>query len=704
MRSKVIIFLSIVFYSLSLKASDTIIYEGKEYMIGTYMTIFEDTNSSYQPEDFLTEKFFVNVEGKVPNLRVSNSTFWLKFSIKNLSDKSTLLIKIASPNIDKLKLYEAINDTAVNLLADLGEYKPFSERFYNYPDYLIKLKIPIEEEKTFLLSVSSNEEILLPISIGDEILIIDKENYKDQLISFYIGIMAALFLYNIAIYILVRSKVYIYYSIYIISVLLAQLALLGYAFELIWPNSMWMADRGLLLTSVFVGVMALIFAKKFLQVSNHKKLDIGIIALIVLYAIYTLIILIDPSKFNYTLIQITALLVSFYLLYVSLYIYYIAGNKEAVFFLIAWTIFLIGVFIYALKDLGILPYNNFTVYTMPVGSAIEGILLSLALANRINVLQKEKEIAQQEQIETIQNQADVLELMVTERTSELTKSNEELSITLKNLKEAQTQLVGAEKMASLGQLTAGVAHEINNPINFVTSNVNPLRRDIEDLQLVLNKYESIQPDDELKSKLEEIEKIKKEIDIDYVREEINILLNGIQDGADRTAAIVKGLRNFSRMDEDILKKTNIIEGIESTLTLLNSSIKNNIIVEKQYDEVVEIECYPGKLNQLFMNVLNNAIHAIDDMGYKNKEGKILIKVSVENGNVIISIKDNGGGIPENIKQKIFDPFFTTKPVGKGTGLGLSIVYSIVKEHNGKVKIDSEIGKGTEFIFTFPVGK
>jgi signal transduction histidine kinase len=384
------------------------------------------------------------------------------------------------------------------------------------------------------------------------------------------------------------------------------------------------------------------------------------------------------------------------------------GSRTAKFFTIAWSIFLIGVFIHAFKDFGILPYNYFTNYMMPVGSAIETILLSFALADRIKILQKDKEESQadalrisKENEDIIKRQNIILDIKVTERTVELQKSNEELNITLKNLKDTQSKLVDAEKMASLGQLTAGIAHEINNPINFVSSSVKPLKRDIADIITILDKYDELSTDGNAEAKIKEVNSLKKELDLDYLKEEIGTLLTGIEDGANRTAEIVKGLRNFSRMDEDDLKMANIHEGIDSSLVLLNSTLGGRIDIIKDYGDIPSIECYAGKLNQVFMNILTNATQAISSNKESQGKGTIHIKTYNKDQNVVIRIKDSGTGMPEEVRNKIFEPFFTTKDVGEGTGLGLSIVFSIIEAHKGYIEVESEQGKGTEFIITLP---
>ncbi|MEN8230542.1 MAG: ATP-binding protein, partial [Bacteroidota bacterium] len=199
-----------------------------------------------------------------------------------------------------------------------------------------------------------------------------------------------------------------------------------------------------------------------------------------------------------------------------------------------------------------------------------------------------------------------------------------------------------------------------------------------------------------KEKLKEIEELKEQIDYKQAIREINKLIESIKNGTERTTQIVKGLRTFSRLDEDVLKVADIHEGLDSTLILLRNKYKNRIEIVKDYGDIPQLECFPGQVNQVFMNILSNAIDAIEE------KGKITISTSKVNGFIRINIKDTGSGIPENIKGKIFDPFFTTKDVGEGTGLGLSISHGIIEKHNGSIKVKSEEGKGSELIIMLPV--
>ncbi|GEM_PF-2240667 len=281
------------------------------------------------------------------------------------------------------------------------------------------------------------------------------------------------------------------------------------------------------------------------------------------------------------------------------------------------------------------------------------------------------------------------------------KSKEELDEALARLKNTQTQMVQNEKMASIGQLTAGIAHEINNPINFVYNGIDSLNMSLEDLSSIMNKYSELEQADpsQVPQLLEEIEGLKKRLRYEKLMKNLPSVLSDIKNGANRTIEIVKGLRVFSRLDEEDQKPANINECLDSTLILLRNKTKDQITIKKFFDQSLrDIMCFPGQLNQVFMNLLSNAIQAIPE---ERKDGKIMIYTENLEKSVIIRIMDNGSGIPEDVKKKIFEPFFTTKAVGIGTGLGLSITYGIIEKHDGKIYVNSEVGKGTEFVIELP---
>ena len=283
-----------------------------------------------------------------------------------------------------------------------------------------------------------------------------------------------------------------------------------------------------------------------------------------------------------------------------------------------------------------------------------------------------------------------LELKVQERTVALEAANYKL-------KEAQAMMVHSEKMRSLGELVAGIAHEINNPVNFIHGNIMILQNYADDLLNLIDMYS--QNDMSLPQDIKEkIEKLKKDIDLDILRSDIKDLIKSCIEGTQRTKNIVLDLKNFSRMEEMVLTQFDIPKEIDTTLNILNNKYKNRITVIKNYSEdVPKIEAYGGQLNQVFMNILDNAQDAMA------QTGTLTINVDkIEDNKVKIEFIDTGSGIPEENLKKVFDPFFTTKPVGKGTGLGMSISYRVIHDHKGTINVDSTVGKGTKFTIILPI--
>nr|ABD75798.1 putative signal transduction histidine kinase [uncultured bacterium] len=320
------------------------------------------------------------------------------------------------------------------------------------------------------------------------------------------------------------------------------------------------------------------------------------------------------------------------------------------------------------------------------------------LAHSFNFMMHELRYSRQE----LELWAQTLEQRVQERTKEIQQKNQQLTELVESMKRIQEQLVHSEKMASLGQLVAGIAHEINNPVNFISSNISPLKQYIADVKQILRHYEKMRglhPE-----QYAEIEKLKASLDFEFLLEDLDDLIRDIETGAIRIKDIVQDLRNFSRLDEAELKTIDIHQSLDTTLNLLGHLYENRITVHKQYGDIPPVECYAGQLNQVFMNILANAAQAFET------KGNVWITTSLQTKDdhpgasawLHVTFRDDGRGIPEDVLPKIFDPFFTTKDVGEGTGLGLSIAYGIIEKHRGELNVSSSIGEGTEFQVEIPV--
>ncbi len=283
------------------------------------------------------------------------------------------------------------------------------------------------------------------------------------------------------------------------------------------------------------------------------------------------------------------------------------------------------------------------------------------------------------------------------RIAMLSKMNDEIRSVNKRLEDAQNQLLQSEKMASIGQLAAGVAHEINNPVGYINSNLGTLQKYLKDLFTMLDAYEQAEPllaaNPETQAS---IRALREKLDLAYLKEDLAALMGESQEGIVRVKKIVQDLKDFSHVDEAEWQWANIHNGLDSTLNIVWNEIKYKAEVVKEYGSLPDVECLPSQLNQVFMNMLVNAAHAIEE------RGTITLRSGVQGEEVWVEFGDTGKGIsPENL-NRIFDPFFTTKPVGKGTGLGLSLSYSIVQKHHGRIEVSSEVGKGTTFRVWLPI--
>lgn len=674
--------------------------------------IYDNKHKSNEIEDIIKNNEFKQYPSNLLNLGLGNKDYWVKLFIPDqlkqapdltlLVDQSRLLF-VEVNYVKNNKIVFKQHHNYYNLVSNFNLIG--NVNYFKIPKKIIDLNPEI------FIHIVSNELFVVPITLQSDSDTNTLMNNRSLFMGLYSGALLIMFLYNLFLYATVRDKSYLFYFFYILFTWLAQISVQGFASKYFWPDNLWLHQHGVTIISLIALLFGLYFTTSFLNtkvlVSKYHKIFQGIVVLTV---INLLISLTSYFHIAFAAMQFLTILSCIIALWIASIVYFKKKFKPAGYYLLAWTTLIIGIVLFVAKDYGIIPYNYITIYILQITSVIEVTLLSFALADKINIYRKEKEDSQaealrisQENEKLIVEQNIELEKKVNERTEALQETNNNLNEALSNLKAAQSQLVDAEKMAALGQLTAGIAHEINNPINFVTSNIKPLQLDIDDLKEIITKYENVDfKAEDVEDQIKEIEAFKKQIDLDFINKEIESLLIGITDGAKRTAEIIRSLRNFSRLDETDLKPIDINEGLHSTLVLIRNSMPDNVKVIKNLGNLPKVECLPGKINQVFMNLISNAVQAIRSNGKNRDEEFLTITTHYENDNVIISIKDTGTGMTDEVKHKIFEPFFTTKEVGEGTGLGLSIVFSIIEKHKGHIDVLSEIDQGTEFIITLPV--
>ncbi len=663
-----------------------------EVPIGSQAWVFDDTTGALTAYEALHSDRFSPSDGKVPNLPVSRAAHWLSFSLTNGSNEAQLILTVPYAEIDELDLYQ-VRGMTIHHLAHTGRSVEIKDRKSADREFMFDLPVAPQATASFLMRVRGFKPIHVPLNVGTPRNAAISRARRDLVLGGYAGIMLVMALYNLFVFFSTRDRSYSYYVVYLLTISSAQLAFLGLGPAELFGLSGWMASRSSILFALLAVVLGMEFARKFIGTKTIvPKLHRLVPIFYVLVALNIALYLFGDAWVGYQMAQAVTGWSAIYLLALVITAWR-KGSRQAGFFLLAWTSFLVGVVIFILKDAGVLPFTEMTQYAMPFGSAVEGVLLSLALADRINILRREKERSQAEALASAQENARItrdqniiLEQKVTERTHQLQES-------LDQLKQTQSKLVEAEKMSSLGQLTAGIAHEINNPVNYIRSNIAPLKRDMQDLLDILEAYRA----EGIPDKVAEMEL---RLGINETITEVNDILRSMEEGADRTAEIVRGLRTFSRLDEGDLKAADINEGIRSTLNILGPQLKDRVNVSLDLRAAEAVECYPGKLNQVFMNVLNNAIQAVIAK-HGQSGGRIAVVTEQAEEHLMITIADNGVGMKDEVRARVFEPFFTTKAVGEGTGLGLSIAHSIIDKHNGRIEVDSIAGEGSEFRIVLP---
>lgn len=660
-----------------------------------------DTRDDLTPQQIINRKDFKELTKRIHNFGINSNSIWLRFRVKsaNLTDQRKFLV-INNSGLNEAHYFLANGEEIFSHQIG-GRIVDFYKKIIPTSKIAFELDLFGMEEADVYLKIKSNNSKIFSAYIADLQQVNHKMNLLNILFGIFTGILAGLIVYNLFLYFAFRDNIYLMYALHTLLVWFAKSSVFGFTQELLWPNWEWMNIRSIILFGSLTGISVTLFANRFLAIPRYTpKLKIGVTILLGIFIFLALDIIFFSQASSYALYLLAIGILSMFIWFIGFRVLK-KGYLPARYFIIAWTVYALGAVAHILIELGLIPFSSFSVYILPLAATLQVILFSFALADRKRILESQKEKEQYDIMKVLkQNESLIIEQneLLEEKVKQRT---EELEYTLHNLQSTQTQMVNQEKMASLGQLTAGIAHEINNPINFVSSNISPLRRDIGDLLEIVELYRQKGKVEFSAESQKEIDKLEREIEFEYILQEIDQLLRGMEEGAKRTVEIVKGLRLFSRVDEQDVKKVDIHDGINSTIVLLNSAMAGKINIIKEYGNIPHIECLAGKMNQVFMNIITNAIHALlEHPGIENPT--LTIRTSLMGEKARIEIEDNGPGMPSHVKKRIFEPFFTTKAVGKGTGLGLSIVYTIIENHKGTLTVDTAEGKGTNFIITLPI--
>jgi signal transduction histidine kinase len=688
---------------------------------GEYLELLEGEWDQNPALEVLMGAPAIRLEKNVPNVASDGAWHWLKLEMPpgELREK---WMEVATSSVDSLVVISTCSGvvrtrftahgSGTRWSSDVGiPVKNNSLDGSNYPVFAVTEDCT---SPTIYLGVKSGKQLVLPLRFNTKATIQKWTVKRDLFFSMYLGIMLVMFLYNLILYFTVEDRTYLLYVLFLIGVAGSQLFLEGYQGLIpgFSPTS-WLGSRVVHFMGIYSGVTTILFVNRFLDLERTGRgYYLTFNFLFGGYLLAFAAVVFGELNVGYQMINGVAL-GAVLVLPASIHVWR-QGRQSALFLLTAFSLFFASVVVFSLKEFGVIAHQTMTKFAMPLGSMVEVVLLSIALADRINQLKKESALAREEQLrisllneKITREQNEALERRVKQRTEELEERNERLRGALDELKLAQDQLVQSEKLASIGQLTAGIAHELNNPINFVSSSAQSLRRDFEDVSEVLVVLQGLASEDaDLAVRVADMQQRIQELDLEFTLKEIDELLTGIEDGSNRTAEIVKGLRIFSRMDGDEATEANLNDLLESTLVILRSTLRDEVeLVVDLASNVPSVSCQPGKLNQVFMNLITNAAQATSktELPKENRQVRVRTRVVTEEGLewVQVAVEDNGIGMTEEVKSQIFDPFFTTKEVGEGTGLGLSIVKGILDDHKATLDIQSNPGQGSLFLITFP---
>lgn len=682
--------------------------EDKLINLANYSFSLEDPKAKLTIGDVLKKEAagdFKKIQKPVINFGTTASPFWVKCVIQNETDQK-LLIELGNASLTDIQLYE-VDSTGGISKHHSGNWLPFHRRELEDVNYQFELAVSSHKTEAIFLRVQHYRGTQFPFIIGTKSAFYNKSSTRNFLEGMYYGLMLLMVLYNLFIYFLLKDISYIYYVLYIFFMGFWNAARNGYAFKYFWPSAPFINPYLDLVTSL-LGIAGILFAINFLNTRNiapyfHRFFQVLLLG----YGVPMGFVAVGNFVLGSVLIQIFTL-ITVLCMFITAYVTLRRGYKPAKFFLIAWSFLLMSITVYILKDFNFLPYNSITENSMQIGSALEVVLLSMALADRINIYKKEKEQAQVEKLlsmeenkKLIEEQNLMLERKVEDRTLELKKTNKELLLAMENLKAAQAQLVQTEKMASLGEVTAGIAHEIQNPLNFI-NNFSEV---------------SVEIAGELKDEINKIQILKNEkTNVETLLEDLIQNQQKINNHGKRADAIVKGMLQHSRASTGKKELTDINALTDQYFRLSYHGIRakdktSDAVIETHFDEdLPKINVIPEDVGRVLLNLFTNAFYSVTEKRRLKGEGyQALISVTTRhvtlpsgNPGAELRVKDNGMGIPQKVLNKIYQPFFSTKPTGQGTGLGLSISFEIVtKVHAGFINVESKEGEFAEFTVLLP---
>jgi two-component system NtrC family sensor kinase len=626
----------------------------------------KDNGRTFSSADFKDQGFLESFKpaGKQHfNFGLTSAAIWYRFVLVNETGERWLL-KAENPTVQEVTLYIPRASGSCDSM-HVSFLEKIEDRPWRNNNYFCTLSFPDSSRQEFFLRITSDHSMTIPPQIGTVDSFFVANHYSDIWAGIYLGLILIMAIYNLFIFISVGDRSYLWYVLYILCIGILVSTHNSYPFDLFWSRWPWLNSYIDLLTSG-AGVFAVLFTMHFLQTRiKYPRIHRGLQVLIFLYAAAALLVIAKYTLAASVAEALVGFAGSIFVFGAVIYIYR-SGYQPARYYLLAWGSLMLSVLVFVLFDIGVFDLKGTQIDPLLIGSAAEALLLSFALADKYNSYKKEKE-------EMVSQQNILLEQKVQERT--------------KALQETQQQLVQQEKLASLGQMTKSIGHEIRNPLNFVANFSELSMNIISDLEKEVRGEKPVEMLKNLKGNFEKVIHHSK-----------------------RAGNIVKSMldHHVTSMDEKSL--TDINRMCEEYLLLAYQAVRSQhrgfrCATEKNLQPLPEIYASSQELGRALHNVFRNAFEAVLEKNKKALPGyqpAVTVSTSQEGKNIFVSVRDNGIGIPAAMLEKVFLPFFTTHESGEGSGLGLSVTYEIIKAHGGDLKVLSEENIFTEFIITLPL--
>jgi signal transduction histidine kinase len=665
---------------LSLNALTTVPLTGEATDLGPRIVWVEDRQGNMSLEEFshaIARGEYKSSQNSAPNLGYMHHPVYFVVPIQNQSDHHRFILNMSYPLLDEVTLH-VLSDKAVQEPLTSGDHFPFSQRYRPYRTINFKVDLPLSAKAYLVFRVKSESSMQLQMKIHSESNFGDMAARESLVLGLYYGLNLVMIIYNTFLYFSLRMRGYLFYVGYLAIYLLFQANLHGVVFQFLFPNYPGLNDKMVWVWGCIGFVFAFLFALHFHELDERlPRTARAARAMIWVHIVFLGLSFVMPY---YIISWVGTFLVSVVnsLMMVGIGLISLRhGYRPARYFTVGWSILVIGNFIYGLKSLTLLPSHFLVDYGMLICSSIEVVLLSLALGDRVNLLQQERDEANRALIDGYSR----LQVEI-DRREELEKQKIALG---QEIRQATEQLIQADKMSTMGQLVAGVAHDIANPTQLIINSKAEALKTVTTIEERLNAL--LEGDDP------EVVSVRTTFTGDLTLTRSS--LHDISTAVDRIEAIQSAIRNQTRLDT----KPSVVQLrplIDECLTILRSKLKP-LRVDVECAEELMLECRRSQLGQVITNLLSNAADALMEKGLEREQGRsaphLLVRALTETtasgeSVVRIEIEDDGPGISEDKLEKIFTPFFTTKAVGVGTGLGLSICQKIITAHGGSIRVQN----------------